>query len=50
MAEWEVDSFASGYHVYESIWAAAHGEQIVCISEPLNTNGRYAVALKKDGE
>ena len=49
MAEWEVDSCARGYHVYESIWAAAHGERIGCIREPLNANDRYAVALKKDG-
>ena len=49
MAEWEVDSCARGYHVYESVWAAAHGERIGCITEPLNANDRYAVALKKDG-
>lgn len=49
MAEWEVDSCARGYHVYESIWAAALGEQVGCIREPLNANDRYAVALKKDG-
>ena len=37
--------------MYGSIWAAAHGERIVCIllREPLNTNDKYAVALKKDG-
>ena len=49
MAEWEVDSCVRGYHVYKSIWAAAHGERIGCIREPLNTNDRYAVALKKGG-
>ena len=27
MAEW-VDSCACGYHVYESIWAAAHGADL----------------------
>ena len=39
-----------GYHVYESIWAAAVAEQIGCIRlrEPLNARDRYAVALKKD--
>ena len=49
MEEWEVDSCVRGYHVYESIWEAALGEQIGCTREPLNTNDRYAVALKKDG-
>ena len=33
----------------QNIWAAAHGERICCIREPLNANDRYAVALKKDG-
>ena len=28
MAEWEVDNCARGYHVYESIWAAAHGADL----------------------
>ena len=49
MVEWEVDSCARGYHVYENIWAVAHGERIGCIREPLNATDRYAVALKKDG-
>ena len=49
MTEWEVDSCVRGYHVYEGIWAAALGEQIGCIREPLNAMDRYAVALKKDG-
>ena len=38
-----------GYHVYESIWAAALGEHIGCIREPLNARDRYAGALNKDG-
>ena len=49
MTEWEVDSCVHGYHVYEAIWAAALGEQIGCVREPLNAMDRYAVALKKDG-
>ena len=49
MTEWEVDSCVHGYHVYEGIWAAALGEQIGCVREPLNAMDRYAVALKKDG-
>ena len=49
MTQWEVDSSVCGYHVYEGIWAAAMGEQIGCIREPLNVMDRYAVALKKDG-
>ena len=47
MEEWEVDNCARGYHVYESIWAAAM--ERICIREPLNANDRYVVALKKDG-
>ena len=45
MTEWEVDSCVHGYHIYEGIWAAALGEQIGCIREPLNTMDSYAVAL-----
>ena len=49
MAEWEADSCAHGYHLYESIWTAALGKRIGCERELLNANDRYAVALKKDG-
>ena len=49
MTEWEVDSCVRGYHVYEGIWAAALGEQIGCVREPLNAMDRYAVAPKKHG-
>ena len=49
MAEREVDSCVRGYHVYESIWVASLGEQIVCIREPLNSRDRSAVALNKNG-
>ena len=48
MAQWEVDSCARDYHIYESIWTAAAREQIGCIREPLTARDRYAVALKKD--
>ena len=47
MAEWEVDSCVRSYHVYESIWAAALGEWIGCVREPLNTGfGKPSFNLK----
>ena len=47
MVEWEVDSCARGYRVHESIWAAALGERIGCVREPLNTGfGKPSFNLK----
>ena len=47
IAEWEVDSCVHGYHMYESIWAAALGERIGCVREPFNTGfGKPSFNLK----
>ena len=45
MAEWEV---VCAVNTCINILAAALGEWIGCVREPLNANDRYAVALKKD--
>ena len=34
-----------GYHVYQAIWAAAIGEELLCEREPTNAFDRYAVAV-----
>ena len=35
--EKEVACCVRGYHVYKDIWAAAIGEELVCIREPTNS-------------
>ena len=32
-----------GYHIYNNIWEAAVGEELLCEREPRNTKDRYAV-------
>ena len=38
-----------GYHVYQTIWVAAVGEELACEREPTNKFDRYAVAVVKGG-
>ena len=38
-----------GYHVYESIWVAAIGEELQCQRELSNAVDHYAVAIVRDG-
>ena len=45
--EKEVTCRVRGYHVYNDIWAAAIGEELVCVREPTNMADRYAVAVLK---
>jgi hypothetical protein len=49
MDEIEVPCCVRGYHVYQTTWAAAVGEHLVCGREPTNAADRYAVAVVKDG-
>ena len=37
-----------GYHIYQTIWAATIGEELLCEREPHNASDRYAVAVVKD--
>ena len=46
--EYEVSCCVRGYHVYQSIWAAAVGEVLMCEREPTNEKDRYAVAVVKE--
>ena len=38
-----------GYHIYQEVWAAAIGEELVCERKPHNSDDRYAVAVKRMG-
>ena len=47
--EYEVSSFAMGYHEYRKTWAPFLGEILQCRMEPHNAVDRYAVAaMNKD--
>ena len=47
--EYEIEACCvRGYHVYQTIWLAAIGEQLTCTREPGHPTDRYAVAVIKD--
>lgn len=46
--ESEVACCVRGYHVYQAIWTAVVGEELVCEREPTNSLDRYAVAVLKN--
>lgn len=49
MDERDLPCCVRGYHVYQAIWTAAIGEELVCEREPTNAVDRYAVAVIKSG-
>ena len=49
MEEFERPCCIRGYHIYQEIWMAAVGEELVCEREPHNSHDRYAVAVKRMG-
>ena len=49
MEVFQKETCVQGYHVYESIWVAAIGEEIQCQQELSNTVDRYTVAIIRDG-
>ena len=49
MDEFERPCCIRGYHVYQEVWVAAVGEELVCEREPDNSHDRYAVAVKRTG-
>ena len=49
MEEFERPCCIRGYHVYQEVWTAAVGEELVCEREPHNSHDRYAVAVKRMG-
>ena len=42
-AEFRKKLCVHGYHVYNDIWETAVGEMSVCMREPRNAHGRYAM-------
>ena len=48
MDSYEQDSCIRGYHIYQNIWTAEVNEHFVYEWEPLNSSGRYVVAVLKD--
>ena len=49
MEERDIPCCVRGYHVYQAIWTAAIGEELVCVREPTNAVDRYAVAVVRSG-
>ena len=49
MEEFERPCCIRGYHVYQEIWTAAVGEELVCEREPDNSHDRYAIMIACDG-
>jgi len=39
-----------GYHVYQDIWEAEHGEILLCFRETENAFDPFAIYVKKDAE
>lgn len=39
-----------GYHIYNEIWTAIVGEELICQREPTNPSDRYAVAVMRSGQ
>ena len=49
MEEFEKPCCIQGYHIYQEVWAAAVGEELVCEREMDHSYDRYAVAVKRMG-
>ena len=49
MEEFEKRCCIRGYHIYQEVWAAAVGEELVCEREMDNSYDYYAVAVKRIG-
>ena len=47
MEEFERPCYIRGYHIYQEVWTAAVGEELVCEREPHNSHHCYSVALKR---
>ena len=47
MEEFEKPCCIRGYHIYEEVWVAAVGEELVCERETDNSYDHYAVAVKR---
>ena len=47
MEERDMPCCVRGYHVYQAIWTAGIGEELLCEREPTNAVDRYAVAVVK---
>ena len=46
--EYRLERVVSGYHVYQSVWDAVVGENLLCITELGNSSDQYAVAVTRN--
>ena len=49
MEEFERPCCIRGYHIYQEVWTAPVGKELVCEREPHNSHDHYAVAVKRMG-
>ena len=50
MPTFQVEAMVRGYHVYEEIWDASIGEELLCAREPTNPRDPFAVAVVKSDQ
>ena len=50
MPTFEVEAMVRGYHVYEEIWDASIGEELLCTREPTIPLDPFAVAVVKSDQ
>ena len=46
--ECRVESVVRGYHIYQSVWDAIIGENLICVMENDNSNDKFAVAVMRN--
>lgn len=47
--EYTIQSCVRGYHVYQEVWTASEGDELICVRQPTNDMDRYAVATLLKG-
>ena len=50
MPTFEVEAIVRGYHVYEEIWDASIGEELLCARAPTNPRDPFTVAVVKSDQ
>ena len=50
MPTFKVEAMVRGYHIYEEIWDASIGEELLCAREPTNPRDPFTVAVVKSDQ
>ena len=49
VSEFSIEAMVREYHIYEDIWDATVGEELLCQREPDNHQDLFAVAVVSSG-